>query len=37
MKETSDLMEECGVGSSPSEAHGEGEKGLGLDRGEPVL
>jgi hypothetical protein len=36
MKEISDLVEKCGDGSSPSEAH-EGGKDFGWDGGEPPL
>jgi len=31
MRETSDLIEKCGAGSSPSEAHCGGWEGLGKD------
>ncbi|MEA2005427.1 MAG: hypothetical protein U9O50_04110 [Acidobacteriota bacterium] len=34
MRETSDLIEKCGDGSSPSEAHCGGWEGLGKDGGE---
>ncbi|MEA2006523.1 MAG: hypothetical protein U9O50_09750 [Acidobacteriota bacterium] len=34
---TSDLIEKCGDGSSPSEAHCGGWEGLGKDGGEPAL
>jgi len=37
IRETSDLIEECGDGSSPSEAHCGGWEGLGKDGGEPAL
>jgi len=37
VRETSGLMEKCGDGSSPSEAHGGGQEGLGRDGGEPAL
>ncbi|MEA2005887.1 MAG: hypothetical protein U9O50_06465 [Acidobacteriota bacterium] len=33
MRETSDLIEKCGDGSSPSEAHCGGWEGLGNDEG----
>ncbi|MEA2006349.1 MAG: hypothetical protein U9O50_08865 [Acidobacteriota bacterium] len=33
MRETSDLIEKCGAGSSPSEAHCGGWEGLGNDEG----
>jgi len=33
MRETSDLIEKCGDGSSPSEAHCGGWEGLGKDGG----
>ncbi|MEA2004835.1 MAG: hypothetical protein U9O50_00985 [Acidobacteriota bacterium] len=34
MRKTSDLIEKCGDGSSPSEAHCGGREGLGRDGGE---
>jgi len=37
MRETSDLIEKCGAGSSPSEAHCGGWEGPGKDGGEPAL
>jgi len=37
MRETSDLIEKCGDGSSPSKAHCGGWEGLGKDGGEPAL
>jgi len=37
MRETSDLIEEYGAGSPPSEAHCGGWEGLGKDGGEPAL
>jgi hypothetical protein len=37
MRETSSLIEECGDGSSPSEAHSGGWEGLGKYGREPVL
>jgi len=37
MRETSDLIEKCGDGSSPSEAHCGGWEGLGKDGEEPAL
>jgi len=37
MRETSDLIEKCGDGSSSSEAHCGGWEGLGKDGGEPAL
>ncbi len=37
MRETSDLIDEYGDGSSPSEAHGGGWEGLGKDGEEPAL
>jgi len=37
MRETSDLIEKCSDGSSPSEAHCGGWEGLGKDGGEPAL
>ncbi|MBE0460472.1 MAG: hypothetical protein IBX60_02390 [Candidatus Aminicenantes bacterium] len=37
MRETSDLIEKYGDGSSPSEAHCGGWEGLGKDGGEPSL
>jgi len=37
MRETSNLIEKCGDGSSPSEAHCGGWEGLGKDGGEPAL
>jgi len=37
MRETSDLIEKCGDGSYPSEAHCGGWEGLGKDGGEPAL
>jgi len=37
MRETSDLIEKYGNGSSPSEAHCGGWEGLGKDGGEPAL
>jgi len=37
MKETSDLIERCGDGSSPSEAYYGGREGLGRDGEEPAL
>jgi len=37
IRETSNLMEKCSAGSSPSEAHGGGWEGLGKDGGEPAL
>jgi len=37
MRETSDVIEKCGDGSSPSEAHCGGWEALGKDGGEPAL
>jgi len=37
IRATSDLMEKCGDGSPPSEAHEGGREGLGKDGGEPAL
>jgi len=37
IRETSGLMEKCGGGSVPSEAHGGGWEGLGQDEAEPPL
>jgi hypothetical protein len=37
MRETPDLIEKYGAGSSPSEAHCEGWEGLGKDGREPAL
>jgi len=37
IRETSDLIEKYGDGSSPSEAHCGGWEGLGKDGGEPAL
>jgi hypothetical protein len=37
IRETSDLIEECGEGSSPFEAHCGGWEGLGKDGGELAL
>ncbi|MDH4218654.1 MAG: hypothetical protein OEZ52_05520 [Candidatus Aminicenantes bacterium] len=37
MRETSDLIEECGDDSSASEAHCGGWEGLGKNGGEPSL
>jgi len=37
IRETSDLMGNCGGGSPASEAHGGGWEGLGLDGGELAL
>jgi hypothetical protein len=36
MGETSDLIEKCDAGSSPSDAYGGGWEGLGKDGGEPA-
>ncbi|MEA2004801.1 MAG: hypothetical protein U9O50_00815 [Acidobacteriota bacterium] len=37
MRETSDVIEKCGDGSSPFEAHCGGWEGFGRDGGEPAL
>ncbi|MDH4220868.1 MAG: hypothetical protein OEZ52_13675 [Candidatus Aminicenantes bacterium] len=37
LMEISNLIEKCGAGSPPSEAHCGGWEGLGKDGGEPVL
>ncbi|MEA2005591.1 MAG: hypothetical protein U9O50_04950 [Acidobacteriota bacterium] len=37
IRKTSDLIEKCGDGSSPSEAHCGGWGGLGKAGGEPAL